>query len=503
MSIWRICALSRFASDTPAINSSAFSNAAQSNARSSSRQGGPDGIFTSILDVHAPQEDARPKPKPPAPPARSTDERPAPSRSEAPASSRDKNPPADKNGPSASAANPDHQETAPAESKKADPKKVESKKADSQQTDGQPTDQPAQDAAQTTDGIPVAAAPTAQDAVPQPVVVPAVPVVPVAAVVSDVAAPAQAVAAVTAATPAAGSATVAPNGQTDGAASAAADPAQAASATQAALASEAATPAVEAGAAQPTPGKKNKPLDAKNAITTAVAAGTSAQAGDEPADATPAKAGDVDAQPVLPAVGAAKPEKATAETGAPKAQATLPGAPDPTLQGAQGQPQPTFVAHLGQTAAQTAAAAPTPSSVTVPVADVAVTIAAQVQAGNSHFEIRLDPPELGRIEVRLHVQHDGQTTSHLIVERPDTLDLLRRDAPALERALEQAGLKTSENSLQFSLRDQAFSQQDRQQAQQQFTNRPFAQDDAAPAAIAAISRQSLLASLRGGLDIQV
>ena len=45
-------------------------------------------------------------------------------------------------------------------------------------------------------------------------------------------------------------------------------------------------------------------------------------------------------------------------------------------------------------------------------------------------------------------------TSRLIADRSDTLDLLRRDAAGLERALQDAGLKTADNSLQFSLRDQ-------------------------------------------------
>jgi flagellar hook-length control protein FliK len=95
----------------------------------------------------------------------------------------------------------------------------------------------------------------------------------------------------------------------------------------------------------------------------------------------------------------------------------------------------------------------------VPVAGLAVAIAAHAQGGKTHFEIRLDPPELGRIDVRLDVDGAGQVTSHLRVDRAETLDLLRRDAPALERALQQAGLKTSDSGLQFSLRDQSFSQQ--------------------------------------------
>ena len=88
------------------------------------------------------------------------------------------------------------------------------------------------------------------------------------------------------------------------------------------------------------------------------------------------------------------------------------------------------------------------------IAGLAVEIAARAQAGRNRFEIRLDPPELGRIDVRLDVDRSGQVTSRLIVERAETLDLLRRDAPELERALQQAGLKTADNGLQFALRDQ-------------------------------------------------
>jgi flagellar hook-length control protein FliK len=95
---------------------------------------------------------------------------------------------------------------------------------------------------------------------------------------------------------------------------------------------------------------------------------------------------------------------------------------------------------------------------TVPIAGIAVEIAAQVQAGRSRFDIRLDPPELGRIDVRLDVDRDGKVTSHLIVDRPETLDLLRRDASEIERSLQQAGLKPADdNALQFSLRDNGTS----------------------------------------------
>jgi flagellar hook-length control protein FliK len=109
-----------------------------------------------------------------------------------------------------------------------------------------------------------------------------------------------------------------------------------------------------------------------------------------------------------------------------------------------------------QTAAATGSSAP---AAAVSIAGLPIAIAARAQAGSNQFDIRLDPPELGRIDVRLDVDSNGQVTSHVTVDRPETLTLLQSQQPQLERALEQAGLKTADNGLQFSLRDQSFSGQ--------------------------------------------
>ena len=122
---------------------------------------------------------------------------------------------------------------------------------------------------------------------------------------------------------------------------------------------------------------------------------------------------------------------------------------------------PTFGIMATNTAtaqAATAAATATPAA-GVSIAGLPVTIAARAQAGSNQFDIRLDPPELGRIDVRLDVNSSGQVTSHVTVDRPETLTLLQSQQPQLERALEQAGLKTADNGLQFSLRDQSFAGQ--------------------------------------------
>jgi flagellar hook-length control protein FliK len=82
---------------------------------------------------------------------------------------------------------------------------------------------------------------------------------------------------------------------------------------------------------------------------------------------------------------------------------------------------------------------------------LAVRVAQHAVAGDSRFDIRLDPPELGGIEVRLDVDRSGQVQAQLTAERPQTLDLLQRDAAALERALKEAGLDLGRD-LSFSLK---------------------------------------------------
>jgi flagellar hook-length control protein FliK len=89
----------------------------------------------------------------------------------------------------------------------------------------------------------------------------------------------------------------------------------------------------------------------------------------------------------------------------------------------------------------------------VHISDVAVHIHRAVAKGHDRINIRLNPAELGHIEVRLKLGADGVTRAVVHADRPETLDLLQRDARGLERALQDAGLKTDSNSLSFSLRD--------------------------------------------------
>jgi flagellar hook-length control protein FliK len=82
---------------------------------------------------------------------------------------------------------------------------------------------------------------------------------------------------------------------------------------------------------------------------------------------------------------------------------------------------------------------------------LALRIAAKSADGESQFQIRLDPPSLGRIEIHLNVDSQGNAQAQLSADRPQTLDALQRDSGALERALKDAGLDLP-GGLSFSLK---------------------------------------------------
>ena len=92
-------------------------------------------------------------------------------------------------------------------------------------------------------------------------------------------------------------------------------------------------------------------------------------------------------------------------------------------------------------------------------------------------------------------------TSRLTVDRAETLDLLRRDASGLERALQDAGLKTADNGLQFSLRDQSMNQQ--QTSSGSDTAQLVVKDEMLPSIDAIPQSYGRLAGQGGGLDIRV
>jgi flagellar hook-length control protein FliK len=71
--------------------------------------------------------------------------------------------------------------------------------------------------------------------------------------------------------------------------------------------------------------------------------------------------------------------------------------------------------------------------------------------GQSQLRINLEPAELGRIDVELDFDDKGSVKGRLIIEKPETLDMLRNDSRTLEKALQDAGLQLDAGGLQYSL----------------------------------------------------
>ena len=151
------------------------------------------------------------------------------------------------------------------------------------------------------------------------------------------------------------------------------------------------------------------------------------------------------------------PARATATT---TATATATGALATTSQGAGEQvPQTNVAAVNGPQAIQSSAAvqqlataAPQAQVPDAPVQQLAIHVTRAAKEGADRIEIQLKPAELGRVDVKLEVGHDGRVQAVVSAERPETLDLLRRDVQQLERALTHAGFNTDKDSFSFAER---------------------------------------------------
>ena len=71
--------------------------------------------------------------------------------------------------------------------------------------------------------------------------------------------------------------------------------------------------------------------------------------------------------------------------------------------------------------------------------------------GTSTLTLRLQPPELGQVHIAIERPQDAPPRVDITVERSETLTLLMRDQPQLQRALDQAGVPSDGRSLTFHL----------------------------------------------------
>ncbi len=147
----------------------------------------------------------------------------------------------------------------------------------------------------------------------------------------------------------------------------------------------------------------------------------------------------------------------------------------------------------------------------VPVGEqVGVQIKKGVAEGIDKISIRLDPGNLGKVEIKLEIGHDGRLQAVIAADKPETLQLLQQDVKNLEQSLRDAGLKTDQQSLNFTLRDQGQANEGRNgngAGNGRYQNRggdEYAETGANtdPAQIAAANAQRAAAA-RGGLDLRI
>jgi flagellar hook-length control protein FliK len=171
---------------------------------------------------------------------------------------------------------------------------------------------------------------------------------------------------------------------------------------------------------------------AENALAAATTVSTSGPAGPVTAD-SPAFAIAPDAQPAS----------------APVAPATA-GLPSPML-GQTIAPTATHPASLQHV--YPTQSAPPPGTVTAQPGrigrEMGVEIARRVASGQEEMLIRLNPQDMGRIEVRLSFDDSGAVRAVLASESPAALEMLRRDTGDLARSLADAGVRSDAQSFRF------------------------------------------------------
>jgi flagellar hook-length control protein FliK len=148
------------------------------------------------------------------------------------------------------------------------------------------------------------------------------------------------------------------------------------------------------------------------------------------------------AAPVLPA----NPPDAALQSWLPDKDTRTAAITDATTILGTGAPAPSDAA---TTATQTPPAA-TPATTPAPPPPAAqlAHAAASLQVGadgTSHVTIRLDPAELGHLQIRISRATDGTTSVDVAVERPETLASLQNDLGHLHQALDRAGLPDQRN----------------------------------------------------------
>lgn len=135
-----------------------------------------------------------------------------------------------------------------------------------------------------------------------------------------------------------------------------------------------------------------------------------------------------------------------AEPSAPGTQTVLASAPE------------VRVPDAAEVAARSPALSTTSRASVEATSQIAAQIIAKLDAKATRFEIALSPEDLGRVDVSLDIDADGQLAARLSFDNPVAAADLRSRVDELRRQLEDAGFKLSRDALSFTERDPAAGQ---------------------------------------------
>ncbi len=257
-------------------------------------------------------------------------------------------------------------------------------------------------------------------------------------------------------------------------------------------------------------GYSNTQASAANTLTSAAAdAAALAQNSKTPADAT-----QVQVATASPALAPQAPSPAAQQGPSSSAVRADVAAPAPAQTGGGSGNQTSFgdtgFAGTGSSAqssattstTQTAAAErPLPPAQQI-IDQIKVNITRAAKAGLDKVTIQLKPHELGRVDVQLEMSEDHKVRVTVTADNKDTLALLQNDQRTLERALNDAGLRTDSNNLHFSLRSDSDAQNAANEGRNGGKNAAAADNGATDDAddIAMTYDYAEAARVRGGID---
>lgn len=90
---------------------------------------------------------------------------------------------------------------------------------------------------------------------------------------------------------------------------------------------------------------------------------------------------------------------------------------------------------------------------------IAATIIKGAANGDTKINLNLDPPEMGRVNIKLEFsKHDKMVKAVISAEKPETYLMMQRDQAVLQQALNDAGMDTGSGGITFELaQDGGFS----------------------------------------------